>query len=647
MSQPTPDPETLVAMLGRIGHRGPDEAGYAIDDGAALGNVRLSILDLAHGQQPMADAQDRFWITYNGEIYNYIELRDALIDEGARFRTTCDTEVLLAAWRHWGVDCLSRLNGSFAFALWDRETRELVLARDRFGKRPLFWMRHHGRLWFASEMKAFLEVPGFRFSPDRAQIASILACWTPLPEQTAWQGVRALPMGHVMRLRPDAQVTCEPYAALDFETDATVAHVDDAVALIRARVRQAVTMRLRSDVPVGVYLSGGLDSAIVAQIAAEHSGYPLSTFSVEFEDAHLDEAPYQKLMSDRLDSTHEALRITPRDVCDAFPAALYHAEVPVFRTAFVPMYLLSRRVQGAGIKTVLSGEGADEVFLGYSLFREVLLRRTWDTLSPEERKTRIAGLNPYLGHFSDATHGPLMGLYQNYLKESLPGLFSHEIRFQNGRFALRLLAGETEDAFAPLVALAADAPEFDGLTPVEKAQWLEFKTLLSGYLLSTQGERMGLAHSVENRCPFLDPSVVRLARAVNLRFDGGWTEKGLLKQAFPEVPTEILNRHKHPYRAPDSASFVAERPDYMELLLSEAELAKDPLIDTRFATALVRKITTQPPERISVRENQAFVYLLSHSLLQRQFAERSARPVAVTSDVRARLTVARDERCMA
>ncbi|MGP6087642.1 asparagine synthase (glutamine-hydrolyzing) [Antarctobacter jejuensis] len=647
VTQTPPDPETIVAMLGRIGHRGPDEAGYYVDDRVALGNVRLSILDLASGQQPMADPAERFWITYNGEIYNYVELRDELIAAGVRFRTTCDTEVLLAAWRHWGADCLPRLNGAFAFAIWDREKRELVLARDRFGKRPLFWMRHGGRIWFASEMKAFLEVPGFDFVPDRAQVASILAGWTPLPAQSAWQGIESLPMAQLMRVSGDGSIQTNTYASLDFADDGIVRSRAEAVGRIRDAVTEAVRLRMRSDVPVGVYLSGGLDSSIVTEVASRYSDRRLSTFSVEFEEASLDESPYQRMMSDQVGTDHTALRITAADLCEAFPQALYHAEVPVFRTAFVPMFLLSQAVRNAGIKTVLSGEGADEVFLGYSLFREVMLRNGWHDMTPAERKARIADLNPYLGHFTEETHGPLMGLYKNYLTETQPGLFSHEIRFQNGRFALRLLAGDTSDAFAPLQGLVADAPEYAGLNPVARAQWLEFRTLLAGYLLSTQGERMGLAHGVENRCPFLDPSVVALAGSVNLKHDGGWTEKGLLKEAFPELPEPVRTRHKHPYRAPDSASFMAERPDYMELLLSDAELEKDDLIDARFASALVRKISNQPPERISVRENQAFVYLLSLRLLQQQFASRPVRRAPLPQDVRDRMTVARDERCMA
>jgi asparagine synthase (glutamine-hydrolysing) len=344
-------------------------------------------------------------------------------------------------------------------------------------------------------------------------------------------------------------------------------------------------------------------------------------------------------MSRHLGTAHEALPVTADDIVSAFPDAVYHAEIPAFRTAFVPMYLLSRRVRDAGIKTILSGEGADEVFLGYGLFRETMLRRQWHDLDVEDRKRRIALLNPYLGHFSPEHHGHLLGLYQQYTEERMPGLFSHEMRLQNGRFATRLLRDAPAEPLAPLYDLIAQTPGYDAFSDIEKAQWLEFRTLLAGYLLSTQGERMGLAHGVENRCPFLDPGVVGLAGAVNLRFDGGWLEKDVLKRAFPELPASVRERHKHPYRAPDSAAFVAGRPDYLDALVSEAELSRIDAIEPRFAEALVRKILTQPPERIGLRENQAFIYLLSFVLLYRRFVLREGPPPA---SVEGRLHIAED-----
>ena len=633
----------IVAMLARIGHRGPDEAGCFCDHRCALGMVRLSILDLASGQQPMASPSGRHWLCFNGEIYNYLELRDELqTRHGIVFRTGGDTEVLLRAWEVWGHACLPRLNGAFAFAIYDRDSGALVLARDRFGKRPLFWTRAGGRVLFASEIKAFLACPEVGFTTDPAHFAAILASWTPSPGQTGWSGIETLPVGGWMEISASGTIRAGRYATLDLSQRQSFASMAEAAEAVRAAVIRAVTLRMRADVPVGLYLSGGLDSTIIAAVLADLPlDLPVSSYSIGFEEEGLDEGPFQALASARFGTRHTTLRATHGEICAAFAQAVYHAEVPVFRTAFVPMFLLSQRVQADGIKTILSGEGADEVFLGYDLFRETMLRESWAGLDIEARKARVARLNPYLAHFANAPGAGLVGLYDHFATERLPGLFSHEIRYQNGNLALRLLADRdlAAQALTPLIAATAEAPGFAALTAVEKAQWLEFNTLLPGYLLSTQGERMGMAHGVENRCPFLDPAVVALAGSVNLKHDDGWTEKTVLKHAFPELPEAIRTRPKHPYRAADSASFVRERPEYLEMVLSAQELGRSGLIDPRFAERLVAKIMTQPSERISVAENQAFVALLSFQMLQHQYVRREGLPAVSEAAVRARLRV--------
>lgn len=642
-------PDEIVAMLARIGHRGPDEAGYYRDTRCTLGMVRLSILDLSSGQQPMATPSQRYWCVFNGEIYNYLELRAELqARHGMRFTTDSDTEVLLRAYEAWGIACLSRLNGAFAFAIYDRDTGRLVLARDRFGKRPLFWTKTAGRVLFSSEIKGFLGCSDVSLAPDPAQIATILGCWTPAPGQTGWAGIDTLPAGGWMEFAPGGNIQLGRYATLDFTAKQSFASMAAAAAAVRDALVRAVTIRMRSDVPVGLYLSGGLDSSILAAILSTlPSDGPSSSYSIEFEDEGLDETPFQQLASQRFGTRHTTVRATHADICAAFPQAVYHAEIPVFRSAFVPMFLLSQRVKGDGIKTILSGEGADEVFLGYDLFRETMLRQAWAGLDVETRKARVARLNPYLKHFADAPG--MIGLYDQFATERLPGLFSHEIRYQNGNLSLRLLADRSlaGQALQPLIAATQADDGFAALSAVEKAQWLEFNTLLPGYLLSSQGERMGMAHGVENRCPFLDPGVVGMAGSVNLKHDDGWTEKAVLKAAFPELPIEIRTRHKHPYRAADSKSFVQERPDYLELVLSAQELGRSGLIDPRFAERLVAKVMTQPADRISVAENQAFVSLLSFQMLHRQYVGRETLPAVSEPDLRARLKVRVEERLAA
>ena len=297
--------------------------------------------------------------------------------------------------------------------------------------------------------------------------------------------------------------------------------------------------------------------------------------------------------------------------------------MPVFRTAFVPMYLLAKEVRRHGIKVVLSGEGADEAFLGYGIFKDTQLLASWHDMDENTRVRRMGQLYPYLRHFN-GNDGPrrMMALYQQFTEEHLPGLFSHQMRFQNGRFAARLLKG-AGDPFKAIKKLVAEEPGYAKLTAVQKAQWLEFRTLLGGYLLSTQGERMALAHGVENRCPFLDPVVVRLAATLNLRFGDDFDEKYLLKRAYADVlPESIVRKGKFPYRAPDSAVFVRSRPDYRDLLLDRATLEEIGVLDPRFVRAFVNRVFDSPPDRIGTKENQAFVLLTSLVWLHHWFVRR-------------------------
>ncbi len=626
-------------MLAYIDHRGPDEAGYVVDASISLGTVRLSILDTHNGQQPLSAHNQRYWIAYNGELYNYLELRHQLQQHGFSFETQSDTEVLLKAWIHWGSDALNKFNGAFAFAIYDRQEGSLILARDRFGKRPLFYTRCGNDFLFASEMKAFNAWSSFQFEFDPQQLASIYGHWTPLPEQTPFKNIHQLPMGSWMKVDASGS-KIHHYYALNFDEHTESMSRAQSVDAVRSALYDSIKLRLRSDVEVGVYLSGGIDSAITATIAHELSNKQVRTFGVAFDDPDLDESKYQHLMAEHLGTDHVSLSVNNQDIVDHFPNAVYHAEMPVFRSAFVPMYLLSKKVKSCGIKTILSGEGADEVFLGYSLFRETQMRSQWHELSLEKRKQQISLLNPDFKHYDEKNTSSLLGLYQQYSQEQLPGLFSHELRLQNGRFAKRLLKDVKINPFENITTMINNSDHYKALSAVEKAQYLEFKTLLSGYLLSTQGERMGLAHGVENRCPFLDPHVVGLSHRVNASFGMQYTSKEVLKRAFKDqLPQAIINRHKHSYRAPDSAAFVSNKPDYFDALLAKDELKKIECINPIFASALVNKILTTPVDKISTRENQTFIYLLSSVLLYRQFVLAEGRQKNVSNTIKNKITV--------
>lgn len=616
-------PQIIVDMLRRMDYRGPDELGYYFDEKAAIGSVRLSIIDLATGQQPFFDEENRLSLVYNGELYNYRELKQELEQLGHKFKTTSDTEVVLKSWMQWGSQALLKFNGGYAFTLYDRFTRDCILARDRFGKRPLYYTALNGTLLFASEVKCFLSYPEMRFEWDVQALESVLAVWTPLPEETVFKGVKQVPPGNFLRFRRGT-VEIENYYELPLQTEIFSGSEQEAIARTRELLEQSVKLRMRSDVEVGTYLSGGLDSSIVTRLVVEQSPRQVLSFSVAFESKEFDESEQQQQVSFYLGTKHESLLVSNKSIAENFPASVWHAETPLFRTALVPMYSLSKLVNKAGIKVVLTGEGSDEAFLGYDIFKEAQLRSRWKSLTQPEREAQIACLYPYLKHFSTDNVKALAAVYDQYSTGVDAPLFSHEMRFQNSKFALRLLRGGGAGGFDGINNYVNLHTGMKELAPLQRAQWLEFKTLLAGYLLSSQGDRMSLANSVENRCPFLDHNIVEFASSlpVNFRLKDNMNEKYILKQAYKNVlPDNIITRPKQPYRAPDAAPFVgADRPEFIDALLSSKRLSEIDFLDTEFCRRFVNKVLSViRPEAISPRENQAFVSLLSIILLDTYF----------------------------
>ncbi|MEM8730226.1 MAG: asparagine synthase (glutamine-hydrolyzing) [Pseudomonadota bacterium] len=625
--------EIIRGMLAQIAHRGPDETGTLVAPDLAMGMVRLKILDLSHGQQPMQDDSGRWWICYNGEIYNFIELRAELEAKGHRFTTRGDTEVALRAWIEWGPEAVARFDGGYAFALYDRHARSLHLVRDRYGKRPLYLREHASRVSFASEIKAFLAEDGPELDWCADGLQAILSKWAPSGRETPFAAITQLPPGTILSIDAQGRRREEMYGGFQAPKRAETPNPGD-VAAVRDSLQEATRLRLRSDVEVGVLLSGGLDSAIVAHLVRSTHDAGLQTFSVAFEDAQFDESAEQQAMVDRLGTAHTALTVSEADIADAFPAALWHAEVPQFRTAFVPFYLLARQIKSRGVSVVLSGEGSDEVFLGYDIFRETRLRAAWPTLDDAARREGLRGLYPYLPFFSEANLSALETRFARSVGSADDPLFSHAMRFEHGAFARKILAGSKDN---PLQNLANDV---QGETPLARAQWLEFATLLGGYLLSSQGDRMLFAHGVEPRTPFLSRHVVELAGrlAEQSLLNPAGQEKAILKAAFANaLPDAILSKVKQPYLAPDARSFRTETGlrDWVEDALSPETLTRIAPLDARFCDKLVAKLRRTPSDRISPRDSQAFLFLLSISMLNDQFvgnapARRAPMPLGPT-----------------
>jgi asparagine synthase (glutamine-hydrolysing) len=623
----------LLRMANALFHRGPDESGIYRDDHAGLVHTRLSIIDLATGQQPMADEGDMSWIVFNGEVFNYIELRKELEALGHRFRTKSDTEVIVHAYRAWGNRAFERMDGQWAVAIWDSAARRLVLSRDRVGICPLHLCEHGGNLYFASEVKAIFaanaEIPR---AFDPTGIDQTFSFWTVVPPQGVFLGITELEPGHVRTYENGTvhdQVFWMPrfpeYPGGHGQFRGTL---DDAVAEVRHALNEATSLRmLRADVPVGSYLSGGLDSSLVAAMAHRLAGDRFQTFSLRFEDAEYDETEFQRMMVQQLGSQHHEVVVTRKDIASVFPEVIYHAERPILRTAPAPLFVLSKLVRDNGIKVVLTGEGADEMFAGYDLFREGKVRRFWGRQPSSRLRPRLLErLYPYLTRSPVSQQAMAKQFFgRDIASHRSPG-FAHGPRWRTTGSLKRLLSKEMQSALANrdvIDELIADLPdEFGRWHPLAQDQYLEIRTLLSGYLLSSQGDRMLMAHAVEGRFPFLDKDVISLANSLpashKLRV---LDEKHVVKRvADGLLPTDILARKKQPYRAPDALAFVApDGPEYIDEVLSETALRDANVFDPLLVIQLVRKCRARGRDgQFSNADNMALVGVLSTQLLHRQ-----------------------------
>jgi len=635
--------DQVERMLASIVHRGPDEQGWYCDRRAAIGNVRLAIIDISNGQQPMATRDQRHWMVFNGEVFNYLELREALKIHQVQFQTDSDTEVVLNGLAIHGPDFLKRMNGQFALCFYDREAGSFLLARDRMGERPLFAATHKGGTLFGSEIKAIVQYDGFATELDAAAIERAMRAWTCLPDETAFKGIRAIEPGQYELHHGDGRVECRYYDILPARAMA-LGKLDQSLETSIEHVREAmdrsIKLRLRADLEVGAYVSGGLDSTIIAGLAQGQTDHPLRTFSIRFEAEAFDEGDYQSQVIGALGSVHTDVVIGAKEMAGSLEDLVWHSEMPLYRLAPLPMYLLAKAVKGAGTTVVLTGEGADEIFLGYDIYREALVRQELEQggLTDDGRKGLLKRLYPYLDHFDENAAGVLSFFKRFHGREEDP-LFSHLPRFSTGEFGLRLAgaeAREADKAYAEtvLAAVRRRHPHLDDLEPLDRAITLECDLLLNGYLLSSQGDRMASAASVEGRYPFLDPDLVELA--LRLPFDhrlkDGRDEKHVLKKAFSDiVPDAVLNRPKYPYRSPDVALLAS--PEGQALMPSRSEIADAGVFDPDKAS---RFLNQTDPTRFIQRENQALSCIVTTQILHRQFVrrERDVHRSALTNVVR-------------
>lgn len=622
-----PTRDRLERMIGVLRHRGPDGFGIHAASGIGLAHARLSIIDLATGGQPIRNETGSVWVVFNGEIFNYVELRRRLQVAGHRFYTQSDTEVIVHAYETYGLDFVQHLNGQFAIALWDAEAHRLVLARDRVGIRPLLYSRTEEGLAFASEAKSLFAGNWLRAEIDPLGLAEVCTFWGCVAPRTPFAGVSAVPPGHMVVLE-NGKADVRRYWDWKFpgQGEFTTGDLGQAVEELRELFVDSVRLQLRADVPVGAYLSGGLDSSAVTAAIRRFSSTPLKTFSIAFAKGEFDERAYQEEVSRHLATDHVTLPIGSGDIGVALPRAIWHIEAPIVRTAGVPLMLLADRVRTTGFKVVLTGEGADEVFGGYDIFKEGKIRRFWARQPGSSwRPMLLRRLYGYLAN-SPVTGGELAsGFFRQSLDRPEDPYFAHRPRWLMTSRTLRLLTPDFRariDREHPISSLADLAPRPDACwAPLSRDQYVEAHTLLTGYLLHAQGDRVAMAASVEGRYPFLDHRLIEFANRLPARWKiRGLEEKHILRRAVGDwLPQRIARRTKQPYRAPDSECFYRDgKPlDYVADALSPARIRDAGYFDASMVARLEEKCRTGAA--IGFGDNVAFMTVLTTQLLHQHF----------------------------
>jgi asparagine synthase (glutamine-hydrolysing) len=554
------DERLLRKMTQTLIHRGPDNDGYFVNERAGFGVRRLSIIDLETGNQPMSNEDDTVHMVCNGEIFNYRDLRRELIDRGHRFRSHADVEVLVHLYEEEGQEMLARLNGQFAFAIFDERRQIVLLARDQFGVLPLFYTVVDDTLLFASEIKAMLVDPRVERRVDLTGLDQILSLPGLVSPRTMFAGIRSLPPGHLLEVRSGSVRTAEywdiPYPR---ESDAMYDRSEmEDLADLEERLRSSVERRLQADVATGAYLSGGLDSSLVASMMRAVSTRENKTFSVVFNDPFFAEGAYQDVMVDHLGFPHRQIEFGIADVAANLRKVLWHCECPLKETYNTATFALSAAAQSDAVRVVLTGEGADELFAGYPSYR-------FDAFRRQQGKSDA-------DRFSEESH----------LRERLWG--DPDFHYEGSQFAFRAVK---RDLFSEELNRRYEDFEFSqfglinrarlaGLHPLHKRSYVDMKVRLADHLLADAGDRMLLANSVEGRFPFLDvgvlDSVARMPPDLKLH---GFREKYVLRKiASRYVPAVIAEREKFPFAAPGSPQLLGLKTEWVEDLLSPETLSR-------------------------------------------------------------------------
>ena len=604
--------QAVRRMCDVIAHRGPDDAGYHVEGGAAIGMRRLSIIDIASGHQPISNEDGSVWIVFNGEIYNFAELRADLIARGHSFKTHSDTETIVHLYEEEGERCVERLRGMFGFAIWDRRENKLFLARDRAGKKPLHYTMVGDTLVFGSEIKSLLQFPGVQRRANAEAISDYLSFGYVPDPLTAFSGIHKLPPGHSMTFR-DGRTAIRRY--WDFNCDAVDQPPREEsyyAERLRELIAESVRIRLVSEVPLGAFLSGGVDSSTVVAMMARAMDQPVKTFSIGFSEAGFDELKYARLTAERYKTDHHEFIVTP-DVCRLVEEIVWHHDEPFADASSIPTYVVSKMAREF-VTVILSGDGGDELFAGYERY---LVHQGRNRFERIPRWLRQGVMLPLSRALPRAMYG------KQFLRNiSLSGgaRFVDSLSYF-GAAAKRELLGATRKGFGGHDSSSAFERIFAeprSASQLERLLYLDSKTYLPGDIL-TKVDRMSMAHSIEARVPLLDHELIEFVQTIPAELKlRGQTTKHILKQAMADlIPNEIINRPKMGFGVPLRKWLNHELRELLYDTLTDRQARQRGLLDPRAVRALLDEHAR------GRRDNSLHLWgLLTLELWHRSFIDR-------------------------
>lgn len=610
---------TMVERMGRALHaRGPDESGVYVEPGLGLTSQRLAIIGLENGRQPIWNEERTVVVVCNGEFFDFPERRARLEARGHRFRTNSDCEILVHLWEEYGEDFFPHLKGQFAFALFDTRHRQLILARDRLGICPLYYCRQEDWLYFGSEIKALLASGQVKARVDRRALDHVFSFFAMASRRTMFAGVQCVLPGTYLRIGPEG-IEERTYWDLNFPDQGQERRGPELLQELGQHLVRAVQLRLRAEVPVVSYLSGGVDSSLVATLASRELGRPVPTFSIRIPDPRLDEISRALEAAHRVGSTPTIVECGDSQIAATYPDLVVASECPVIDTSSAAIYRLAARVHQEGFKVALTGEGADEALAGYPWFKVHQAVAMVDQMGWGQRvRQRFFGRANRRG--ISAAH-----FFRRY--EQMGGVHAtSDLYAACSLSGFRVYSDSQLEALRGVSAcddLQLNLPGMARWHPLHRSLYLGYKVMLCGLLMTHKGDRPAMANSVETRFPFLDEDFVEFAAglAPELKLKGWFRDKFLLREyAAQFLPASVARRPKHIFRAHYSGSFLHSSSRYVEELLSPESLARTDYFDPA-RVAAVRRFLQRSwlPQALKMREEVALVGVVSTQLWHHLF----------------------------